>query len=507
VALSNFPKFTQTGDTPLGKGPGTVAQKGALLVAAASILRYHQNRGELGASYGLADPSALNQYLTSHCVYDTQGAQICDGFLTGPSGEPLVNLWRLADFVGGGLTVSAEKADPNAIRDLLAQGTPVLLALSLTAEGPAGSHFVVAIGVAADGEIQIQDPSPVFARANLSEYTSGFVAGSRAWKGTLTSALRLLPQAGSATGFLVTSGVGIELASSAGGCGQTLEWPDIAAPADSSKIPSVFRARYCDGLQSSYQLEVSSVTPYQLLITDLGTAGGRFEVSGAGAAAYKLTRPVAQLAVAPQDVSFTARSVVNAASFSARISPGALISIFGSGLARKGSDTAVLVDGAAVPVIAASPFQVNTQVPLEASTGTHKLAVRSAYGSAEQSVEVQETAPAIFLLDAQQGAVVNQDGKLNAPSNPAPRGQAIVVYGTGFGAVTSRSGLSWTRKAVTALLQGLEVPSAFAGLTPGFVGLYQINILLPLSMPPGLEVPLILRQEGADSNRVPVSVQ
>ena len=555
VALANFPKFTQTGDAPLGKGPGAIAQKGALLVAAASILRYHQNRGELAAPYGLADPAALNQYLSNHCVFDPQGAEICDGFLNAQSGEPIVNLWRPADFVGGSLTVSAEKADPSAIRDLLAQGTPVLLALSLASGGPAGampqspgfprgisfslsravagngpdklklipqgiqdpretealragSHFVVASGVAADGEIQIQDPSPVFARASLSEYTAGFVAGSRTWKGALASALRLLPLAPSPAGFLVSGDVPFEISSPAGHCGQALEWPDAAAPPDSpAKPPSVFRARFCDGLQPTYQLEVSGDAPYQLLITDLAAPGGRFEVSGAGAAAYKLTRPAAHLAVAPQDLSFTAGSVVNAASFSARISPGALISIFGSGLARKGGNTLVEIDGAAVPVISASPFQVNAQVPLEVSAGTHKLAVRSPYGSAEQNVEVQETAPAIFLLDARQGAVVNQDGKINTPSSPARRGQTVVVYGTGFGAVTPRGGLSWTRQPVTALWQGLELPAAFAGLTPGFIGLYQINILLPSWLPPGLDLPLTLKQEGAISNSVPVAVQ
>ena len=508
VALTNFPKFTQTGDAPLGKGPGTIAQKGALLVAAASILRYHQNRGELAAPYGLADPTALNQYLSTHCVFDPQGAQICDGFLTAQSGEPIVNLWRLADFAGGSLTVSAEKADPRAIRDLLGQGTPVLVGLSLTSGGPAGSHFVVASGVGADGDIQIQDPSPTFARANLSEYTSGFVSGSRTWKGTLVSALRLLPLAPSPTGFLVSGDAGVEIASPAGSCDPALVWPDTAAPVDSAaKLPGVFRARYCDGLQPNYQLEVSSAAVYQLLVTDLATGGSRFEVSGAGAAAYKLTRPAALLTVAPQDVSFTAGSVVNAASFSTRISPGALISIFGAGLARQGSDTVVEIDGTPVPVISASPFQVNAQVPLEVSVGTHKLAVRSFYGRAEQSVEVRETAPAIFLLEAGRGAVVNQDGKLNAASSPATRGQAMIVYGTGFGSVTPQGGLSWTRQPVSALLQGLELPAAFAGLTPGFIGLYQINLLLPSSLPPGLDLPLTLKQVGVTSNSVPVAVQ
>ena len=51
-ALSNVPKLVQAGDAPLGNGTATIAQKGALLTAMASILRYHQNRGDLRAPNG-----------------------------------------------------------------------------------------------------------------------------------------------------------------------------------------------------------------------------------------------------------------------------------------------------------------------------------------------------------------------------------------------------------------------------------------------------------------------
>ena len=56
-SLANFPTFQQSGDTKLGNGPATIAQKGALLTAVAAILRYHQNRGELPAPNGSADPA------------------------------------------------------------------------------------------------------------------------------------------------------------------------------------------------------------------------------------------------------------------------------------------------------------------------------------------------------------------------------------------------------------------------------------------------------------------
>lgn len=506
TALQNFSGFRQTGDTPLGNGPGTLAQKGALVSAAASILRYHQNRGELPAPFGTADPAALNSFLTAYCSFDARGARICDGFLAASgSGEPIVNLWRLGEFVGGGLTVSIEKPDLDTVRDLLVQGSPALLGLALQAgEAPAGSHFVVATGVASDGGIQIFDPSPVFARSNLGEYLAGFSADGRGFKGALISVIRLAPGAPSASAFFVTGDTNFNLTSAAGACGRTLEWPDIPAPA--AKVPALFRARYCDGAQAAYQLEALSEGLYQLVVTDLASGGSRFEITGAGAAAFKLTRPAGQLAVSTQDVSLAARAVMDAASFSPAIAPGTLAAIFGSGLARSGAPTQVEIGGLPASVIAATPFQLNVQVPLGLAPGIHKLAVRSPYGLVEQNLELRETAPALFVLGG-RGAVLNQDGKLNAPANPAARGQTIVIYATGLGAVSQDGALAVVRQPVTVVLQGAELEPAFAGLAPGLPGVYQVNVKLPLNLPPGLDVPLFLKQAGAASNAVAVSIQ
>jgi uncharacterized protein with LGFP repeats len=84
-SLANFPNVALTGDTPLGNGTATIGQKGALLTAVASILRYHQNRGELRAPNGLADPVALNTFLKADCTVDLKGVPVCDGFLSNGS--------------------------------------------------------------------------------------------------------------------------------------------------------------------------------------------------------------------------------------------------------------------------------------------------------------------------------------------------------------------------------------------------------------------------------------
>jgi uncharacterized protein (TIGR03437 family) len=52
------------------------------------------------------------------------------------------------------------------------------------------------------------------------------------------------------------------------------------------------------------------------------------------------------------------------------------------------------------------------------------------------TVPVLPSRPGIFSLDASghgQGAILNEDGSLNSPSNPALRGSVITIYGTGGG--------------------------------------------------------------------------
>lgn len=509
--LANFPGFLQEGDAPLGKGPGTIAQKGALLAATASIIRYHQDRRELPAPNGLADPALLNQFLASLCVFDGEGNQVCDGFLSAPeSGEPIVNLWRLAAFVDGNLQVSVEKTDPAALRDLLAGGSPVLLALSLSADGvETGSHFVVAIGVLPNGEIQIHDPNAGFGQTVLSEYLAGFTAGSRAWKGILTAALRLIPAPAGATGFLISGPrIPFELESPAGPCGSAVEWPNRVAAPDQPPAPvSYFRALYCDGAQPLYQLDIAAEAEYELTLTDLGLMGSRSQLVGKGPAAYKLTRPSTRLVAGPLNPGLADNAVVNAASFTPAIAPGSLVSIFGTGLAKTGGRTQVKFGQVEGSVLAATPFQVNAHVPLDLAPGSHVLRIQTPYGNIERPIEIQATAPAIFLLDSTRGAVVNQDGSINSTAIPAQRGEVITIYCTGLGAVSMSGALQVASTPVTAILGERELPVAFAGLTPGFLGLYQVNVSLPPSIPPRLDGSLVLKQGVAASNRVPLAVQ
>ena len=55
---------------------------------------------------------------------------------------------------------------------------------------------------------------------------------------------------------------------------------------------------------------------------------------------------------------------------------------------------------------------------------------------------------------------------------------------------------------VTAVIGGVTLNAAYAGVSPGTPGLYQVNVALPATMPPGLALPLYLKQGGVVSNTV-----
>ena len=231
------------------------------------------------------------------------------------------------------------------------------------------------------------------------------------------------------------------------------------------------------------------------------------DLSGSVPASYSATRPTLNLVVGPETAAISASGVVNAASFTPGIAPGGLVAIFGNGLYGAVAATTVTFDGVGATLLAATPFQVNAQLPATIGAGVHTMVVSSAYGSAQALVTVSSVAPAIFLLSDTQGAVENQDGSINSAANPLPRGQTLVAYVTGLGATTVQGTLAPAVTPVTALVNGTPISPAYAGLTPGYIGLYQVNIPIPSNTPPGVGISLVLQQGNVASNAVSVAVQ
>ena len=193
---------------------------------------------------------------------------------------------------------------------------------------------------------------------------------------------------------------------------------------------------------------------------------------------------------------FTSAGVANAASFVAGpVAPGGLVSIFGFALGPEmplsppgfSSATGLLetelggveveFDGIKAPLVFVSKNQLNLQAPYELAgrNSTNMVITRDGLSSATVLVPVAEAAPGLFVISETGGAILNQDSTLNTPANPAPRGGAVVVFGTGQGLVTSpvptggpalADPLSG-RNGVTATVGGNPAQVLFAGLAPG----------------------------------------
>jgi uncharacterized protein (TIGR03437 family) len=222
----------------------------------------------------------------------------------------------------------------------------------------------------------------------------------------------------------------------------------------------------------------------------------------------------------------SSNGVVNAASFASQISPGALATVFGSNfaLANAGAKAplptslagvSVSVNGQLAPILFVTPTQVNFQVPWETALGSANVTV-SVNGGASNAVTVPVlgAAPGLFSLSSGQAVVQNSDYSLNGPSNPAKTGSTVMAYLSGSGpvnpAVADGSAtptgtlISATSKA-GATIGSSPATVAFAGLTPGFVGLVQVNITVPSNLQTG-SYPLTITIGSETSNSATISV-
>lgn len=234
--------------------------------------------------------------------------------------------------------------------------------------------------------------------------------------------------------------------------------------------------------------------------------------------------------------------VVNAASFAKgqAVSPGGLVSIFGTGLVSKlatadsiplstslGGVTVTFSDLPPAPILAVIPGvagqsddQINTQLPWEVGTGTGavNVTVTTANGtSVPVTVNFAPSMPGIFTSSAGGQmyaiAVNSSDSSLAWPqglastgSHPAKAGDVLILYATGLGAVDHQpvdggipNVLSRTIATPVVLIGGVPGSVQFSGLAPQFVGVNQLNVQVPEGVTPGNAVPIQIQVNGFSS--------
>jgi uncharacterized protein (TIGR03437 family) len=214
--------------------------------------------------------------------------------------------------------------------------------------------------------------------------------------------------------------------------------------------------------------------------------------------------------------------VTNAADQTSSIAPGGLISVWGSALSTSTMAASTLplstnlnnvclyAGGVPVPLLFASPGQINAQLPFNTPGGASLVLSTQNGLSAPFSLAVQPTAPAIFRANDGTPLIIRTvDNKMITDSTPIHLNQILNIYITGLGPVSPGIGsgvgapsspLAVTSNAPAVYIGGSQLFTLWAGLVPGLVGVYQINAQVPFhNVPTGSNIPFTVVQGNAQT--------
>lgn len=220
---------------------------------------------------------------------------------------------------------------------------------------------------------------------------------------------------------------------------------------------------------------------------------------------------------------FTRNSITNGANFAAGLPPsGGLATIFCANLTGVFGDVLasgfplptelagvrVKIGGVWAPLLSITGTDGGQQIDLQAPFGATNnvftdptrgfVDVEISQGDLSSSiiqVPAKTTPPSFFTTDGIYGAIQHAaDYSLVTQSSPARPGEPIVLYGTGLGPVAPAAAngvpaplepleITTTTPAVTIGGQSAQV--LFSGFAPGFVGVYQINVVVPQNIAGG----------------------
>lgn len=178
----------------------------------------------------------------------------------------------------------------------------------------------------------------------------------------------------------------------------------------------------------------------------------------------------------------------------------------------------VIVGGLNAPLYYVSPTQLTVQIPSELTATNEYQAIIASNGAytLPQPVDLVPLAPGVAAFS--DGTLIAQhaaDFSLVDSNHPARPGEFLIIYLVGLGptSVSVPSGtpapgnqLITTTNSVTVTIDGQAVQTPFVGLTPGGVGLYQINLLVPANARAG-KLPVTVTENGVAANATTLLVQ
>ncbi len=247
---------------------------------------------------------------------------------------------------------------------------------------------------------------------------------------------------------------------------------------------------------------------------------------------------------------------VDASSYARASTPGQIEAAFGTGfpaatniavsasttpLPTALSNVSVRVNNVLAPLFfvgvgggqGAGAFQINYQIPYQTSPGLAKVEVLN-NGAAVSTgyLIVGGVAPGVFTISATgkgQAVAINQDFSLNGDpaqnpaAKPEARGRVVTLFANGpggqfinpansqaltplSGAATPASPIYATQALPIVTIGGVPATVAFSGLTPGFVGLWQLNLVIPPTAPVGNSIPVTIKISRRVTNLTTISI-
>jgi len=217
---------------------------------------------------------------------------------------------------------------------------------------------------------------------------------------------------------------------------------------------------------------------------------------------------------------YSADSIVNSADNQPGIlAPNTLATIYGKNLAYgtkalspddvrggilptvfPGTGTHVIIGSLLANLIYVSPTQINFLVPPNLIPGTVNLnVVVDGWAGPTVAIQLASASPALFQIGP-VAIATHADGSLITSDSAAHPGDAVVLYATGLGQTVPPVAYGELPKAAaklsqmsrfTVLLDGVAIDAGlifYAGVAPGFAGLYQINLFLPAGVDPDPQI-------------------
>jgi uncharacterized protein (TIGR03437 family) len=274
----------------------------------------------------------------------------------------------------------------------------------------------------------------------------------------------------------------------------------------------------------------------------VGVYSGSVTIASNAANNAQVSVPV-ELTVVPVAPLVSAGGIVNISDYqNDGVAPGDIAAVFGLQFSSNPAlqsapgvplptslgGTYVQVNGNPVPLYYVLPGQIAFQVPysLSAGSATVQVMVGSTAGNL-RSVKVSARAPKLLAYPTALGTYgifINLDASLTWPPSalagcncrPAKVGDTVILFGIGFGqttpaAVEGAAGAAQSIGGATVSFGGIfggmaTTNSSFTGLTPGLVGLYQMNVTIPTGTPTGSLVPVQVNVNGVNSNIVNIAI-